>query len=246
MEVDIKVFGDIIVTYALAASPQDPDRKTGLVDDAYAALKEAIRDSVFPPGHQISSQELALRFGMSRTPVHEAALKLQQEGLVSILPKRGIVICALAPDDIREIYEVIIAIEAGAAERAAQRPDDERQQLAQALSDETLRMAQALEANDLAAWGRADENFHRVLVERCGNQRFARIIQTVKDQSHRARMLTLRLRPDLSASCDEHHAIIAAIRDGAADAARRAARDHRVRARDELLPLIESFGLKHL
>ena len=55
-------------------------------------------------------------------------------------------------------------------------------------------MASALAAGDLAVWGRADETFHRLLVERCGNGRFARIIQTVNDQSHRARMLTLRLR----------------------------------------------------
>ncbi|MFX6027673.1 GntR family transcriptional regulator, partial [Acinetobacter baumannii] len=79
-------------------------------------MKEAIRESTFVPGYQASEQEIALRLGMSRTPVHEASIRLQEEGLVRIVPKRGILICALAPDDLREIYEVIIAIEAAAAE----------------------------------------------------------------------------------------------------------------------------------
>ena len=102
------------------------EKRPSLVDDAYAAMKEAIRESTFPPGYQASAQEIALRLGMSRTPVHEASLKLQEEGLVRIVPKRGIVICALAPDDIREIYDVIIAIEGRAAELVAALPEAER------------------------------------------------------------------------------------------------------------------------
>ncbi len=183
---------------------------------------------------------------MSRTPVHEASLRLQEEGLVRILPKRGILICALAPHDIAEIYEVLIAIEAGAAARAAALPEAERTALADELDQATAAMGQALAVGDLPGWGRADEAFHRLLVERCGNGRFARIIQTVNDQSHRARMLTLRLRPRLPASEAEHRDTSEAIRLGLPDAAHEAARRHRIRARDELLPLIESVGLRHM
>lgn len=222
------------------------ERGSSLVDIAYAALKEAIRESVFAPGYQASAGELALRLGVSRTPVHEAALRLQEEGLVRILPKRGIVICALAPDDIREIYQVLIAIEASAAELDAQLPETERSSLADELADATDRMEAALAATDLSSWGHADAAFHRLIVERCGNSRFTRILQTVNDQSHRARMLTLRLRPHLPVSVDEHRALLAAIRTGDAEAARESARLHRVRARDELLPLIASIGLRHL
>jgi DNA-binding GntR family transcriptional regulator len=165
---------------------------------------------------------------------------------VIILPKRGIVIRALAPDDLREIYDVIIAIEASAAESAAALPDDANGTLADLLDVETNRMDVAIRSGDLTAWGKADETFHRLLIEHCGNTRFIRIIQTVTDQSHRARMLTLRLRTKLETSTEEHRVIAEAIRNGTADAARRAARTHRLRARDELLPLIQSFGFKHL
>ena len=106
----------------MAKALANVERRPSLVDDAYAAMKEAIRESHFAPGYQASAQEIALRLGMSRTPVHEASLKLQEEGLLRIVPKRGIVICALAPDDIRELYDVIIALEGRAAELVALRP----------------------------------------------------------------------------------------------------------------------------
>lgn len=222
------------------------ERRPSLVDDAYAAMKEAIRESVFAPGYQASAQEIALRLGMSRTPVHEASLRLQEEGLVRIVPKRGIVICALAPDDIREIYDVIVAIEGRAAELVAGLPDAERSGVADELADSTDRMAAALASSDLQEWGRADAAFHRLLIERCRNGRIARIVQTINDQMHRVRMLTLRLRRELPDSIADHRRIVAAIRAGDAAAAHEAARAHRLRTQSELIPLLMSSGLKHL
>jgi DNA-binding GntR family transcriptional regulator len=222
------------------------EKRPSLVDDAYAAMKQAILESTFAPGYQASEQEIALRLGMSRTPVHEASIRLQEEGLVRIVPKRGILICALAPDDIREIYEVIIAVEAAAAGLVAALPEAERQAAADALAAAAAEMDAALAVDKLTDWGRADGAFHRILIERCGNRRFLRIIQTVNDQSHRARMLTLKLRRGLEASAADHAAILAAIRAGDPAAAHEAARRHRIRARDELLPLLEDFGLRHL
>src|SRR3954452_20008676 len=111
---------------ALTEEAEEPNRKPSLVDDAYAALKEAIRENMFPPGYQGSEQEIATRLGMSRTPVHEAVIRLQEEGLVRVLSRRGVVICAISAADMREIYEVIIALESTAAELLAEKPEDER------------------------------------------------------------------------------------------------------------------------
>lgn len=229
-----------------ASAAATSDRRPSLVDDAYAAMKEAIRESTFPPGYQASAQEIALRLGMSRTPVHEASLKLQEEGLVRIVPKRGILICALAPDDIREIYDVIVAIEGRAAELVAALPADERDAIAAALADHTGAMEAALAAGDLTAWGRADAAFHRALIEGARNGRIARIVQTINDQMHRARMLTLRLRGELPQSIADHWRIVAAIGAGDPVAAHAAARGHRLRTQGELIPLLENLGLKHL
>jgi DNA-binding GntR family transcriptional regulator len=225
---------------------REPEKKPSLVEDAYRALKDAIRNNVFPPGYQGSEQEIALRLGMSRTPVHEAIIRLQEDGLVRVLSKRGVTVCPLAPEDIREIYEVIIAIEAMAAELLAALPDEERHLVATELEEATSDMEQALRDDDLLTWASADDLFHRILVERCGNSRIRRIAQTVTDQAHRARMLTLRLRSRPTGSVAAHRDIIAAIRKGKAAEAHQQARQHRIGARDELVPLIMSVGIKHL
>ena len=228
------------------AGAEEGERRTSLVDDAYAAMRAAIRDASFAPGYQASEQEIALRLGMSRTPVHEAAIRLQEDGLVRVLPRKGILILALAPDDMREIYDVVIAMDGRAAELVAALPDAERLAAAQALDAQTDAMADAHARGDLAAWGQADGAFHALLIEQARNGRMSRIVQAINDQSHRARMLTLNLRRALDASIAEHRRIARAIRAADAAEALDAARQHRIRARDELLPLLNSYGLKHL
>lgn len=222
------------------------EKRGSLVDDAYAAMRGAIRDASFAPGYQASEQEIALRLGMSRTPVHEAAIRLQEDGLVRVLPRKGILILALAPDDMREIYDVVIAMEGRAAELVAALPADDRLAAAQALDTHTDAMAAAHARGDLPGWGVADAAFHAALIAQARNGRMSRIVQAINDQSHRARMLTLNLRRTLDASIAEHRRLAEAIRAGTVDAALDAARQHRIRARDELLPLLERCGLKHL
>jgi len=229
-----------------ARAAQESQKKPSLVEDAYKALKKAICDNVFSPGYQGSEQEMAMRLGMSRTPVHEAIIRLQEDGLVRVLSKRGVLVCPLAPEDVREIYEVIIAIEAMAAELLAVLPVKERRLVAKELEEATARMEAALRKQDLFAWAAADDLFHRTLVERCGNGRIRRIATTVTDQAHRARMLTLKLRSLPSRSTAAHRRIISAIQKGKPAEAHRYAREHRVSARDELVPLIVRFGIKHL
>jgi DNA-binding GntR family transcriptional regulator len=221
-------------------------RKPSLVDDAYRALKDAIRENTFPPGYQGSEQEIATRLGMSRTPVHEAVIRLQEEGLVRVLPRRGVVILAISADDMREIYEVMIALESAAAELLAGKPESERLPIVAELESLNVLMKAALEADDLSSWARADGTFHQSVIERCGNGRLARMFHTIMDQSHRARMLTLRLRPKPIGSVGEHRAILEAIREGNAAQAGERAKRHRARARDELLPLLDQLGMRHL
>jgi len=217
-----------------------------LVADAYRALKEAILDNVFAPGDQGSEQEIALRLGMSRTPVHEALIRLQAEGLVRIMPKRGIVVLALSPDDMREVYDVIIALEGMAAESIAAMAEPARRRIAAELSSINAEMKIALQREELDAWAYADDRFHRALIDRCGNTRLARMANSIMDQSHRARMMTLRLRARLMKSVAEHQSLVVAIRNGKAALAAERARTHRQRARNELLPLLQQFGMKNL
>ncbi len=230
----------------MRSSAESPAGKPTLVEEAYEALKRAIRTNVFAPGYQGSEQEIALQLGMSRTPVHEAIIRLQEEGLVRVLSRRGVVVCALSPEDMREIYEVVVALEGAAAELIAAQPAEARGPAAEELDAVNARMEAALAGEDLVAWAEADDRFHQLLVERSGNARLLRMVGTVMDQSHRARMLTLRLRPKPTLSVQEHRGIVAAIREGEATLAQERAKAHRIRAREQLLPLLRQLGMRHL
>jgi DNA-binding GntR family transcriptional regulator len=221
-------------------------KKDSLVDAAYRKLKEAVRENEFSPGYQGSEQEIAARLGMSRTPVHEALIRLQEEGLVRVLPKRGVVVSAISAGDMREIYDVIVALEGTAAELLSERSSKERLATARELEAANKTMESALKADDLKAWAKADELFHRLLIEHAGNGRLLRMYHTIMDQSHRARMITLRIRPRPERSVLEHRSIVDAIKKGSPSEAREAAKQHRVRARNQLLPLLEEVGLRQL
>jgi DNA-binding GntR family transcriptional regulator len=216
------------------------------VANAYDAIKDAILNNVFAPGHQGSEQEIALRLGMSRTPVHEALIRLQEEGLVRVLPKRGVIVCPLTPDDMREVYEVIVALEGTAASLLAAKDKAERQRVAAMLDGFNADMKSALGRNDLDAWASADDRFHRALIGECGNGRLARLANTIMDQSHRARVMTLRLRAKPDRSFKEHQTIASNIRRGEADEAAASATQHRRRASQELLPLLNQLGMRNL
>jgi DNA-binding GntR family transcriptional regulator len=231
---------------ALRKEIEVPTPRPSLVDGAYEALKAAIRNAVFAPGYQGSEGEIAAQLGMSRTPVHEAVIRLQEEGLVRVLPRRGVVVCAISLEDMREIYEVVMALETASAEIIAEKPPAARDAIAEELAAVNAGMAEALARDDLLAWAGADGRFHQLLVERAGNSRLSRIFASIMDQSHRARMLTLRLRPRPTVSVEEHAAIVTAIQHGDPRLARDSARAHRLRARDQILPLLSQLGMRHL
>lgn len=209
--------------------------------DAHQRLRAMILDDALPPGTQLLEAELAVLLGMSRTPVREAMIRLEQEGLVSITPRHGMRVLPISATDMREIYEVLTSLEPTAAELLARRslPAAALAPLHQACAA----MEAALAAGDRRAWAAADEAFHRGLVELCGNGRLAAMAMQVWDQSHRARMFTLNMRPLPAASTAEHRAIMQAIAAGDGDAAREMFHRHRRRGGSELIALIERSGL---
>lgn len=231
---------------AAGSSDETQAGETGRADAAYRFLRNAILSNELPAGFQAAENEIAARLGMSRTPVHEAMARLQEEGFVQILPRKGILVKALSPADLLEIYDILIALEGAAAERLASGQVEAAGQVADVLDGRTDEMEAALRDGDLDRWAEADHAFHDLLVTRCGNGRIRRMAATVAGQSHRARRLTLHLRPLPVDSAGEHRAIVDAIRKGDAIAAGAAARDHRRRARDQLVPILKRLKLAAL
>jgi len=213
-------------------------------ETAHQRVKAMILDNALPPHSQRLEAELAVELGMSRTPVREAMLRLEQEGLVAITPRHGMRVLPLSASDMRDIYDVLESLEPKAAELVARRalPPAELAPLHAACDA----MEAALAAGDRPAWAAADEAFHRDLLALCGNRRLSAMVMQVWDQSHRARMVTLNLRPLPAASTAEHRAILVAIAAGDGDGARELFRLHRRRGGAEMIALVERSGLAWL
>src|SRR5574342_233981 len=91
-------------------------------DDTYIRLRELILNE-YSPGQALSEQELANLVGVSRTPIREALFRLEKDGLIAIVPRRGPFVAALTIKDIHELFEVREALELYAVKRAVERLD---------------------------------------------------------------------------------------------------------------------------
>jgi DNA-binding GntR family transcriptional regulator len=176
---------------------------------------------------------------MSRTPVREALARLRNEGLIEIVPRHGMRVLPVSPADMREIYEILTALECMAAELVARRAPDQAQ-LAP-LIQATAAMDLALAADDLDAWARADESFHAALVAMAGNRQLAATVWNYWDRAHRARMFSLRLRPKPVNSTREHTDLVNRLLAGDPIGAAAVNRSHRERASRELLAIFERY-----
>lgn len=218
--------------------------KKSLVDLAYEQVKARILNNEYHPGYQALENEVAEDLGMSRTPVREALIQLKHEGLVELIPRRGMKVVPVVADDMQEIYDVLTSLESMAAELLARKQPDAA--TLEPMITATQDMEAALQNDDLDAWAAADERYHRALIDLCGNQRLANMANTVRDQGHRARMVTLRLREKPLASVDEHEHVLKAIKEGDWQTARDVHYEHRKRASTELTDILEKYRLPQL
>ena len=206
------------------------------VEQAYRVLKRQILDNELPGNTQLLELEVADRLNMSRTPVREALIRLARDGLVEVRPRHGMRVLPVSADDMREIYEILTALESAAAGLAAGRtlaPEE-----IDSLDACVAEMDAALETDDRLTWVRADERFHARLTELSGNRRLAKLVEAHFEQTHRVRMLTLHLRPKPLKSNRDHENLVRAIKAGEADRSARLHRAHRQRSAKLLTDLI--------
>lgn len=214
------------------------------VDQAYDEIRRRIINNEYPPSHQVLEHELAAELGMSRTPVREALIRLENEKFVQIIPRHGMRVVPLSLNDLRDVYEVLTALEVAAIERLARSSpaDGSMAALDRALND----MDTALKKRDIDGWVKADERFHRTVIDLCGNARLASMAFMLWDQGHRARLTTVRLRPALETSNREHRAVVDAIRRGDWREAVAKHTKHRARTSREIIHLLEQCRLGSL
>lgn len=237
--------GALLRSFARRGEPKSrPDQRSP--EFAYQAIKAKILDSEYQPGAQVLELEIAEQLGLSRTPVREALVRLQQDQLLEIVPRHGVRISTLSPADMREIYEILESLEPTAAEILARRRPTSAALSPLGGACDAMERSLAKDPPELRAWAAADEAFHMNLVQLCGNRRLAFQVMTVWDQAHRARMFTLALRPLPVRSTQEHRDILTAILAGDAEHAGALYRAHRRRGGEELMGIIERHGFQRL
>lgn len=207
-------------------------------------LRGMILSGQLAPGTDHLETELAEQLGMSRTPVREAALMLEGQGLLEVRPRKGVRILPISPEDMAQIYDILTALESQAAARAAEAGHSEAD-LAE-LADAIAAMDAALAAGEREGWAAADARFHAELMRLGGNSRAAGIVAMLSDQVQRARNATLWVRPVPSKSNDDHRRVMDAILMGDPETAHDVHRRHRIEAGRLLVELLKKHHLFRL
>ena len=166
---------------------------------------------------------LANRLGVSRTPVREAIRKLELEGLVVMIPRKGAEVARITEKDLRDVLEVRCSLEELAAELAAERMDEEGQEkLDQAL----VEFESAIESGDNAAIADSDMEFHDIIFDATGNPRLIQIIGNLREQFYRYRLEYLKDKRMHRLLVEEHDTIRRALKKRDAAKAGSAMRTH--------------------
>ncbi|WP_407179368.1 GntR family transcriptional regulator [Bradyrhizobium sp. STM 3562] len=198
-------------------------RRTTASSRIYAELREELVSLQRRPGEPISEAQIALSYGLSRTPVREAILKLADEGLVDIFPQSGIFVSRIPLGALPEAIIIRKALEETTARLAAER----------STSSQVLKLRSILErqrecdaAGDRDGFHQADEAFHATIAEVAGHPGIWSLIQQVKVHVDRYRRLTLPQAGRMAQVIAEHVPILAAIEAHDASAARDAMESH--------------------
>ncbi len=206
----------------------------------FETLRDAIINQVLRPGERLMEIQLAEELGVSRTPVREAIRKLELEGLVVMLPRRGAYVAGISMKDILEVFEVRAALEALAAGLAAERiTEEELDEMERQLVKET----EETEANNLRSIVEIDTSFHDLLYKAARNERLVHFVNLLQEQLQRFRSASLA-RPGRSKNAlDEHRKILEALASRDAKLAEQLAREHIENAEQAMLLSLEKQGL---
>lgn len=200
----------------------DNDDRPQVKERVYQRLVRALSDHELVPGTHLKERDLAESMGVSKTPVREALVRMEKEGLVIISPYRGAVVRTLTRQDLREVYELRELLEGFCARRAAAATVDTDEQLLRANVRAT---AEALDAGSTERVGELLEEFDRILHRQAEGHRIGDLLAGLEAQLCLFGRMTFRAPGRLESSLEQHTQILRAItmRDGdlAEDACRR-------------------------
>jgi len=183
-----------------------------LKEQVYEYLREQMRKGDILPGSVIDMEVTSKRLGVSKTPLRDALLQLETENFVSILPRRKVVVNVLTPREIRDIYDIIGALESMALLKALDRIRPSHIESMQELNDG---MKEAIDAGDFDLYYERNLAFHNTFLDLCGNDRLVRIVNILKKRLYDFPRPKGFVKAWEEASIGEHQALIDLLRKGA-------------------------------
>ena len=196
------------------------------------ALREAITTGILKPGERLMEIQMAEELGVSRTPVREAIRRLELEGFLVMVPRRGTYVSDLSIKDINEVFEIRTALDVLAAGLAAERITEEELEQMERLLVEIGEYIESGEADKIVD---ADSQFHDVLYQASRNDRLVGIINNLREQFTRFRSISMAYPGRVKNTLEEHRRLVEAIAQRNPDLAQQYSREHMENAEQTLL-----------
>jgi len=182
-------------------------------DRAHDYVKRQVLTGGFPGGELISEGEVAAALGMSRTPVREAFLRLEAEGLLRLYPQRGALVVPVSSEEARAVIEARLVLEQFAAGKVIRRGPAARAAVSARLSAELQRQRDAAAKSDWEEFSEADRAFHDVILQESGNAIVAGFYTSLRDRQMRMNRELVMHEERIATIVEEHRLILEAIRD---------------------------------
>ena len=222
------------------------DEYLPLRDGVFNTLREAILRGELKPGERLMEIQLANKLGVSRTPIREAIRKLELEGLVLMIPRKGAEVAQITEKSLRDVLEVRRALENLAVQLACLRMSP--QTLAD-LKAAARAFEEILGGEDVTAVAEADVAFHDVIYMATDNQRLISLLNNLREQMYRYRVEYLKKKECHKQLLWEHQEIIRAIEAGEIDVATKITEQHidnQVEAVSDALRHLEENQFRHV
>ncbi len=180
-----------------------------LRDLVFNTLRQAILKGELKPGERLMEIQLAEKLGVSRTPIREAIRKLELEGLVLMIPRRGAEVAKISHKSLQDVLEVRGALEALATDLACQRiTEEELEELSKAQEN----FKKAVESGTEMQIAEADEAYHDIIYNASNNKRLVQMINNLREQMYRYRLEYIKDEAQRGILISEHESILEAIR----------------------------------
>lgn len=175
-----------------------------LRDVVFNTLRQAILTGELKPGERLMEIHLANKLGVSRTPIREAIRKLELEGLVTMIPRRGAEVAQITEKSMSDVLEVRRAVDALCVELACERITDGE---LEALKEACKGFEEAVNSGDVKKIAQADVAFHDIIVRATGNQRLVQLVNTLSEQMYRYRFEYIKDVSQHQSLVEEHSVI---------------------------------------